>query len=161
MNEPIPLVVWRRYIAKSCISLTGTSAVIVVFPPPIGSIPRTLPLRLLSSPMISPVLSSGAVTASSPIGSSITGSAWRSPSLYAIDAAVLNAISEESTGWYEPSTSIAFRPTTGQPASTPFLTQSSRPFCTAGKKFLGTAPPKTFSSNTSVSLTQGSNSIHT
>ena len=76
----------------------GTSAEISVIPSSYGSIPRTLPLRLLSSPITSPVFSSGTAALRFPIGSSITGSACFRPSLYAREAAVLNAISDESTG---------------------------------------------------------------
>jgi hypothetical protein len=39
------------------------------------------------------------------IGSSSTGSAFIYASFHAIEPAILNAISDESTVWYEPSTS--------------------------------------------------------
>ncbi|CFO11737.1 Uncharacterised protein [Bordetella pertussis] len=35
------------------------------------------------------------------------------PSLKAIEAAILNAFSFESTSWYEPKNSVAFTSTTG------------------------------------------------
>ena len=47
--------------------------------------------------------SSGVTTSTSMIGSSRTGLALRAASLKAIEPAILNAISEESTSWYEPS----------------------------------------------------------
>jgi hypothetical protein len=43
--------------------------------------------------------SSGVVTSTAIIGSSRTGPALRAPSLKAIEPAILNAISEESTSW--------------------------------------------------------------
>ena len=42
---------------------------------------------------------------------------------------------------------MAFNPTTGYPAKTPFDIHSLNPFSTAGIKFLGTAPPTTLSTN--------------
>ena len=47
------------------------------------------------------------------IGSSSTGEAFRTASLAAIEPAILNAISDESTGWKEPSTSVTFTSSTG------------------------------------------------
>ena len=46
-------------------------------------------------------------------------------------------------------------PPSGSLPARPFAVQSRRPFSTAGKKFLGTAPPNTFSSNTSSSAIAG------
>ena len=54
-------------------------------------------LRLLKW-IISPISKSLTLTTSFPIGSKITGFAFFIPSLKAIDAAILNAISDESTG---------------------------------------------------------------
>ena len=53
--------------------------------------------------MTSPMNCSGIVTSTRIIGSSTTGSAFATASLTAIEAAILNAISDESTSWYEPS----------------------------------------------------------
>ena len=50
------------------------------------------------------------------IGSRIAGSALPKASLTAIEPAILNAISDESTSWYEPSYSVALTSTTGKPA---------------------------------------------
>src|SRR5665648_336048 len=52
--------------------------------------------------------------------------------LNARDAAILKAISFESTSWYEPSYKTAFTPTTLRPASGPFSVHSLSPFSTAG-----------------------------
>ena len=47
------------------------------------------------------------------IGSSKAGEAASKAFFSACEAATLNAISEESTVWYEPSTRVAWRSTTG------------------------------------------------
>ena len=47
------------------------------------------------------------------IGSSSAGLALWTPSFRAIDAAILNAISFESTGWNEPSYSVALKSDSG------------------------------------------------
>ena len=47
------------------------------------------------------------------IGSSSTGLALRAASLKAIEPAILNAISEESTSWYVPSVRMARTSTIG------------------------------------------------
>ena len=47
------------------------------------------------------------------IGSSSTGLALRAAFLNAIEPAILNAISDESTSWYWPSTSVALTSTVG------------------------------------------------
>ena len=62
--------------------------------------------------MTSPIYSSGVVTTTFMIGSVSTGSALRIASLKAIEPAILNAISDESTSWYEPSLSVTFTSTT-------------------------------------------------
>ena len=82
---------------------------------------------------MSPEYLSGAVTLKSAIGSSNIGLASIKPFLNANTVAILNAISDESTGWYEPSIKVALIPTTGYPASGPALTHSWIPFSTAGK----------------------------
>ena len=51
--------------------------------------------------MTSPMYSSGTTTSTSMIGSSRRGSALWQASLNAIEPAILNAISEESTSWYD------------------------------------------------------------
>ena len=61
-------------------------------------IPSTRPRRLFRSPITSPVNLSGTRICIFTIGSNRTGEAARKPSLNAIFVAVLNAISEESTG---------------------------------------------------------------
>ena len=57
--------------------------------------------------------SSGTVISTFIIGSKITDLACLHPSLNAIEAAILNAISEESTSWYEPSTNETLKSITG------------------------------------------------
>ena len=49
--------------------------------------------------MTSPMFSSGVMTSTAIIGSSRAGLALRAASLKAIEPAILNAISEESTSW--------------------------------------------------------------
>ena len=55
--------------------------------------------------MTSPMYSSGTITSTSMIGSRMIGRAFLAASWNAIEPAILNAISEESTSWYEPSKS--------------------------------------------------------
>ena len=50
------------------------------------------------------------------IGSRMAGSAFAKASLTAIEPAILNAISDESTSWYEPSNRVTLTSTTGKPA---------------------------------------------
>src|SRR5438105_11382541 len=77
------------------------------------SIPRIWPRRDDRSPRISPMNSSGITTSTFMIGSSRAGWPLRMPSLAAIEPAMVNAISLESTSWYEPSTRVALTSTTG------------------------------------------------
>ena len=93
------------------------------------------------------MFSSGVSTSTAIIGSSRIGLARRMPSLNAIDAAIRNAFSFESTSWYEPSNSVTFTSTTGKPASTPFGSVSFSPFSTAGMYSRGTEPPLIASTN--------------
>ena len=79
-------------------SAIGTSALIVVMPP-FGSMPCRRPRRELRSPLTAPTASSGTVTSSSMIGSSSIGSAFSYAERNAIEPAILNAISDESTLW--------------------------------------------------------------
>ncbi len=82
--------------------------------------------------------------------------------LSAIDAAILNAISLESTSWYEPSNSFALISTSGYPASTPRSSESSRPALTAGMYSRGTTPPTiAFSNSKPFPSSFGPNSIQT
>ena len=63
--------------------------------------------------MTSPMYSSGVSTSTAIIGSRMTGAAFLSAALTAIEPATLNAASEESTSWYEPSISSILMSTTG------------------------------------------------
>ena len=71
------------------------------------------PRREFRSPMTSPMNSSGVRTSTAISGSRMIGLALRTPSLKAWEPAILNAISEESTSWYAPSSRVAFTPTIG------------------------------------------------
>ena len=91
--------------------------------------------------------SSGTVISTFIIGSNITALACLHPSLNAIDAAILNAISDESTSWYEPSTNVALKSITGYPAKIPLSAASLIP-CSIGLIYsFGTAPPTILLSN--------------
>ena len=63
--------------------------------------------------MTSPMNSSGMVTSTRMTGSRIVGSAFSTASLRAIEPAILNAISDESTSWNEPSKRVALTSTMG------------------------------------------------
>ena len=63
--------------------------------------------------MTSPMKPSGVTTSTRMTGSRMTGSALATAALAAIDPAILNAISDESTSWYEPSMRVALASMTG------------------------------------------------
>ena len=63
--------------------------------------------------MTSPMYSSAVTTSTDATGSSSCGLARRAASLNAIEPAILNAISELSTSWYEPKVSRARTSTSG------------------------------------------------
>ena len=63
--------------------------------------------------MTSPMCSFGTTTSTRITGSSSTGLAFFAASWNAIDPAILNAISDESTSWYEPSYSSIRTSSTG------------------------------------------------
>src|SRR3989304_2897259 len=88
-------------------------------PFPFVSTPNTRPRLLFRSPITSPSDSSGTATSTVMIGSKRPGFACRTPFLKASDPAILKAISEESTVWYDPSYTVTLTSTTGYPASTP------------------------------------------
>ena len=90
------------------------------------------------------------------IGSRSTGPALLIASLNAIEPAIWNAISDESTSWYEPSYTFACTPSTGNPPRIPDFVASSIPSPTAGIYSLGIAPPTTVDSNLNVSSPFGS-----
>ena len=96
---------------------------------------------------MSPTESSGTEISTAITGSSITGSAFAYASRNASEPAILNAISEESTLWYEPSTSVMPTPTTGNPASSPLTIDSCTPLSTAPRKLCGITPPTILSWN--------------
>src|SRR2546430_2392126 len=116
-RPPVSEVSDCEYVRMSAI---GTSALMLVMPPS-GSIPCRRPRRELRSPLTAPTVSSGTTTSSSMIGSSSTGSAFSYACRNAIEPAILNAISEESTVWYEPSTSDNRTPCTRAATKVPVL----------------------------------------
>ena len=63
--------------------------------------------------MTSPMNSSGIVTSTRMIGSRMAGSALPNASWTAMEPAILNAISDESTSWYEPSNRVTLTSTIG------------------------------------------------
>ena len=65
------------------------------------------------SPLMSPMYSSGTVTSRFMIGSSSTGLAFSSAFWMPIEPATWNAMSEESTSWYEPSYNVTWTSTMG------------------------------------------------
>ncbi len=62
-------------------------------------------------------------------------------------AAVLNAISDESTAWEAPSLTTQRMPTIGKPISVPFLTPSWKPLSHDEMNSRGMEPPVTSSTN--------------
>src|SRR5215217_4925820 len=107
-----PWVRDRSSVAYPNSSASGTSTR-MAFWPVRSSIRSIRPRRAVTSPMTSPMKSSGVITSNSMTGSSSTGSALRAASLSAMEPAILNAISEESTSWNVPSTSVARTSTSG------------------------------------------------
>ncbi len=70
---------------------------------PRASICWTRPRRDVMSPITSPMYSSGVTTSTSMTGSRMTGRARFEASWKAIEPAILNATSDESTSWKLPS----------------------------------------------------------
>ena len=64
-----------------------------------------------------------------------------------MEPAILNAISEESTSWYDPSARVTRMSTSGYPARTPEAIASWTPWSTAGMYSVGMAPPLILSTN--------------
>ena len=75
------------------------------------------------------------------IGSIRVGWAFSIASLNAIEPAILNAISDESTEWCWPSKTVTLTSRTGKPATVPVRMASCTPFSTAGMKPPGITPP--------------------
>src|SRR5581483_8480919 len=75
-------------------------------PPSSGVMPCTFARLPLRSLMTSPVFDSGTRIFIDTIGSRSTGFALSAPCLRACEPAILNAISDESTGWSLPSNSV-------------------------------------------------------
>ena len=102
MNVPRPPVSDRSSVAYENSSACGTWAEMTCIPFA-ESRPSTRPRRPLRSRLTSPMYCSGTVTSTAMIGSSRAGFACSTPSLSAIEAAILNDSSFESTGWNDPS----------------------------------------------------------
>ena len=75
------------------------------------------------------------------IGSSSTGLAFLAASWNAIDPAILNAISDESTSWYEPSYSSMRTSSIGKPARMPRVSASLMPSSIGLMNSFGIEPP--------------------
>ena len=82
--------------------------------------------------MMSPVKDSGTVTASCTIGSSNATPACSTASFNAREPAIWNAMSEESTEWNLPSTSVTLTSTIGLPDRTPSDIVFTMPFSIDG-----------------------------
>ena len=120
--------------------------------------PSTRPRRPFRSPIISPINSSGVVMVTFIMGSNRTGLALSTAFLNASEPAILNAISDESTAWNEPSSKVTLKSTQENPARTPLEADSTIPFSTAGMYVFGMAPP-TMASTNSKPWPRGSGSI--
>ena len=92
--------------------------------------------------MTSPMCASGITTSTFMTGSSRTGDARRAAVRNAIDAAILNATSDESTSWDDPSYNVTLTSSIAYPASTPVVSASRTPPSIDPMNSLGTAPPK-------------------
>ena len=132
---------------KSASSAAGTSACTSSQPsqPSFAAKPRICPRRPVSSRWAAGLNSAGTLTVTACTGSSITGSAFASPSCIAMRVAVAKAMSLLSTEWKPPSSKVTATSTTGWPSG-PLRVASSAAWPTAGMKRRGTAPPTTFSS---------------
>ena len=65
----------------------------------------------------------------------------------AIEPAILNAISDESTSWYDPSKRVTLTSTTGNPAKMPVASVSRMPWSTGLMYSRGMVPPTILSMN--------------
>ena len=75
--------------------------------------------------------------------------------------AILIAISDESTSWYEPSMSVALMSITGNPATTPPASASTTPCSMARQNSRGTAPPTIFDSHSNPAPRSSGSSVRT
>merc|ERR1719183_1244035 len=142
-----PLVDERRADTYWNMLASGTLAR-TTFMLPRSDSSATMPRLLLMSPMTSPMYSSGVVTSTFIIGSMSFAPASLSPLRAHWRPAISKAITDESTSWYWPSSSVALHPITGKPASTPEPITLSSPLATPGMYSLGTVPPLISCSNT-------------
>ena len=84
-----------------------------VSPASLESVPTIRPRRVEMSPITAPAYSSPTVTSRFAIGSSRMGLAFSHAARKPMRAAVLNAISLESTAWYDPSYTATLMSTMG------------------------------------------------
>ena len=101
--------------------------------------------------MMSPVKLSGTTTCSATTGSSSATPAVSTASFSAREPAIWNAMSDESTVWNFPSTSVTWTSTIGFPLMTPSAIVLTMPFSTDGMNCPGIAPPTIFDSKTNPS----------
>jgi len=92
----------RRSVAYRTFSDSGTRRSTICVPPRV-SIEVIFPRRPLRSPMMSPMYSSGTTNLDPHHRLEQHGLPRRAASLKPIEPAILNASSEESTSWYDPS----------------------------------------------------------
>ena len=104
---------WSAGRSRSRTSRSAARGAVTASALPRRSWPSTRPRRRRESPITSPRNSSGVTTSTAKIGSSSTGLARLAASLIASEPATLKAISEESTSWYLPSTSVTRTSTIG------------------------------------------------
>ena len=97
--------------------------------------------------MMVPAYSSPTVTSMVAQGSRMMGPACSQQARKPMRAAVLKAISLESTEWYDPSNTVHLISTMGYPARKPSSMASRTPLSTAGMRPFGMAPPLISSTN--------------
>ena len=148
VNVPTPAVADLSSMMSEAISDSGMWAFTVSQPgqPSRPSKPRSWPRCPVTIWLMREVASLGTWISTSTMGSSSTGEHCGMPSVMAMRAAVLNAISELSTSWYEPSDRLTAKSTTGKPSG-PWPIHSRTPCSTAGMYCFGTTPPVMVSVN--------------
>ena len=145
---PLPCVIERSWVVYPNISSSGIWARIYL-KPFLSPSSATLPLRGCDIADHCTHASHGDINIHFHDGFKDNGVCLRQPRLSApIDAASLNASSEESTSWYEPSTSSTFILIRGYPRTTPFSRASLIPVSMLEIYSLGMAPPTILFSNT-------------
>ena len=111
------------------------------------------------APVTGPWNSVGISTSTFMMGSRRTGSAFLNVSRKQSRAQISKAMVEESTSWYDPSSSRICTPMTSYPATGPLCSDSRKPFSTDGIYSEGIRPPVTLFSKTKGSGDWGSSGI--